>query len=113
MSVTATNMRCLQVQMLRPRGETVVSSVHGCRALVMPVVLFLVLAVQLWLRVESISKGYEVEELRRVALRNDTELRELRLEYALLVRPGELAERARIKLGMTDLAPQRVRKLAQ
>lgn len=75
--------------------------------------LFIVLALQLWVRISTIEKGYELEKLRETALKNDVRLRQLRLELAYTARPAELIKRANHELGFVALAPQRIRKLVR
>ena len=79
----------------------------------MPLALFFVLLMQLWVRVNIISLGYELEALRASALKNDSELRRKRLELAYMTRPDLLRKRALSELGMVPLAPQRVRWLGK
>lgn len=78
---------------------------------VAPVSLFCTLLFQLSIRVSLIEHSYTLETLRERALKSDGRLRELRLEHALVTRPGSLREEAARRLGMEPLMPQRIRKL--
>jgi hypothetical protein len=113
MSTTAIQLQCLQTQCLGPRTEDRVSKRPVSRQLLPALFLFIVLVAQLWIRIAFISKGYQLEELRRKALHSDVQLREQRLEYALLTRPATLSQSAREKLGMVQLEPQRIRKFGE
>jgi hypothetical protein len=110
MSTTAMHLQCLQTQCLGPRAAEDASKRSVSRQLLPALFLFIVLVAQLWIRIAFISKGYQLEELRRKALHSDVQLREQRLEYALLTRPAALSQVAREKLGMVQLEPQRIRK---
>lgn len=74
--------------------------------------LFVVLAIQLGLRIYITERGYEIERMRMIALSNDTELRELDLAYALKTRPNELAKLAKTRLEMEPLTPSQIRKVS-
>lgn len=81
--------------------------------LVAGTLLFLALSLQLWIRVVTIEKGYQLELIREAALKNDGRLRQKRLELAYAARPNELSKLATAGLGMEPLPPQRVRKVTQ
>ncbi len=78
---------------------------------VAPVFLFCTLLFQLSIRVSLIEHSYSLETLRERALKSDGRLRELRLEHALVTRPGILRDEATKRLHMAPLLPQRIRKL--
>ena len=113
MSATAIHVQSLQSQYLAARLAEESPRPARLRDFLFPLALFAVLAVQLWVRVAFIGKGYKLEELRHKALQSDAVLREKRLEYAFLTRPAELAHAARTKSGMVELEPQRVRKIQE
>ena len=79
--------------------------------LIAPLLLFFTLLLQLWVRVEIVERGYRLETLRESALKQDTSLRQLRLELAYVSRPKSLTDQAGQKLGLNPLCPQRVRRL--
>lgn len=81
------------------------------RQLLPPLLLFFALVFQLSVRLTAIEGGYELERLRRSALKNDARLRELRLSYACLERPDALAQQAKDLLKMVAVTPQRIRRL--
>ena len=78
---------------------------------VAPVFLFCTLLFQLSIRVSLIEHSYSLESLRERALKSDGRLRELRLEHALVTRPGMLRDEAVKRLRMAPLMPQRIRKV--
>ena len=86
---------------------------HTFSKYIVPLTLFVVLLLQLWVRVNIIQSGYELEALRSNALKNDAYLRHKRLELAYLARPDVLRKRAAIELKMVPLAPQRVRWISR
>ena len=75
-------------------------------------VFFLVLGFQLFLRVMITQQSYNIESTRKLALKNDEELRSLKLAYNYYKSPIELAKNAQNKLGMEQAAATRFIKLA-
>ena len=75
-------------------------------------ILFLCLLFQLWARLAIIEASYHLEETRASALKNDVLFRELQARYAASSAPAALSERAKVKLGMTALPPQRMRRIS-
>jgi len=67
--------------------------------------LFTALLVQLVVRIEVTQKTYSIEKVRQNALQNDMELRDLKLNYAWLTSPGQIARRASETLGMVSTDP--------
>jgi len=72
-------------------------------------VLFLLVA-KIYIKAMIIGEGYKIEEIRKVALAKDTELRALRLQYASVSRPDVLSQRART-LGLRPALPQQLRRI--
>ena len=72
--------------------------------------LFVALVSQLWVRLMIVQRGYELEGVRKAALENDGELRQLKAEYALLSRPVRIQEKA-VELGLLQTPSQRIRRL--
>lgn len=115
MSVAASRLVCLHTQYVKKERL-------GCTAapvpskpllpLFPPLFLFAALLLQLWFRLSFIERGYELEELRRSALQNDSLLRQKKLEFAFLSRPASIIEDARERLQMTETEPQRLRKIS-
>lgn len=75
------------------------------------VLLFLVLLLQLWVRIENISVRYDLERERSVSLKLDSELRQLRLDYAYVTRHNYLKDKAFDQLALAPRAPSEVRIL--
>ena len=73
--------------------------------------LFLVLLLQIWIRVEIIQAGYRLEEVRTAALKQDAQLRELKFEYAAKASPSVVRDRAQKELGLRPMLPQAIRKV--
>lgn len=75
-------------------------------------VLLIVLATgtEVWVRIETLHAGYQLEELRTVALRNDAHLRDLKSEYAKLASPQTIEARAK-QLGFVRTTPQQIRRI--
>ncbi len=110
MSASAVYVQCLQGQRMRARRDFAPRMLHA-RDMLLPMGLFVVLVLQLWVRMSFVGQGYRLEELRQKALNNDARLREQRLEYAMLTRPDGLRKQARNQLQMIVLEPQNVRKI--
>lgn len=81
------------------------------RELAAAIFLFVTLLGQLVIRLELIEKRYELGELRAEALKRDSELRQLRFQYAELTRPSISELRAEVDLSMTPTTPQQLRKI--
>lgn len=79
--------------------------------LVVATALFVVLAAQLWIRLEIVGRGYELEELRAEIVETDARYRGLAVEYEGLVTPDKLKQRAERELGLRALEPARVRRM--
>jgi len=75
-------------------------------------VFFLVLGFQLSLRVMITQQSYNIESTRKLALKNDEELRSLKLAYNYYKSPVELTKNAQNKLGMGQAAATRFVKLS-
>ena len=73
---------------------------------------FLVLGFQLSLRVMITQQSYNIESTRKLALKNDEELRSLKLAYNYYKSPVELTKNAQNKLGMGQAAATRFVKLS-
>lgn len=76
-----------------------------------PLLLFIVLTAQLFVRLTIVHRSYELQRVRSEALRNDAELRGLRLELATLTSPSVIAERAGKELELRPVSPQRIRRV--
>ena len=110
MATSAAQMNSLTHQMVATRYARAASRTDK-KMLYPPLFLFIGLVLQLWVRISTIDRGFEIEQLRKAALENDTRLRNLRLEYALATSPAALTEYAETKLSMVTLPPQRMRKV--
>lgn len=118
MSTFAAEIDLLHEQFVQPRrlakpkrGRAKENKKLRMRHFFAPMLLFVVLVIQLSVRICILEKGYRLEELRRETLQNDAHLRQRRLDYAFMSRPTNLARSAERRLGMTNLTPQQIRKL--
>jgi cell division protein FtsL len=75
------------------------------RMLLLGAVLIALCMTQVWLQLQVVRIGYELQAARQMAQRLDQEHRELQAELAMLRDPAQLAEVARTRLGLVD--PQR------
>jgi hypothetical protein len=87
---------------------------RGCRTgkCLAALFLFVALSVQLWVRISIVSKSYDLERLRSEALQADSELRELRVVYAVQAQPTSVLNRSRVSLGLEPPQPQQLRRVA-
>lgn len=104
------NRESLTQQFVAPRDTTYRERFHR-REIAAAIFLFVTLLVQLVIRLELIGRRYELGELRAEALKHDSELRELRFEYAALTQPSKLEARAAGELSMMPTVPQQLRKI--
>lgn len=82
------------------------------RDLAAPLFLFFTLLLQIWFRVEIVSKGYELQVQREKALRQDSELRQLNLDLAVLTHSKNLGEEA-AKLGLSAPVAKQIREIKE
>lgn len=101
---------CLDNQVVPVREK--VSSRRPLATYLASVFLFVALCCQLCVRVSITQKGYELERLRSSVERNRAQLARLELEHAQILRPQELMRRAQLELGMVELSPVNVRRIA-
>lgn len=111
MASTTAHVSCLTNQLVRNRTIQRTAAVRR-RQLIPPAFLFVAMLIQLFVRTSSVGAGYKLERMRGDALENDLKLRKLKLEFAMSTRPASLRDRATTELGMGQLTPQRVRRLA-
>lgn len=104
-----TTIACLQNQAIDRRRLSLSTGPVSLNVALL-VMLFVVLCCQLVIRLEIIERGYAIERLRPVVVKNDGRLRELRFEYARLTRPATLLERSRAELGFAETTPERIRR---
>lgn len=74
-------------------------------------ILFVVLFFLLWVRIENVSIHYNLESERSKSLNLDSQLRQLRLDYAYLTRHNYLKEKAREELALVSRNPEDLRIL--
>lgn len=77
-----------------------------------PLFLFVTLLLQIWFRIEIVSKSYNLESIREEALRNDSELRQLNLELAVITHSKKLEEQA-AKLGLKAPVAKQIREIKE
>lgn len=76
------------------------------------VTLLVVLAVKVWVQVETTELGYALATERQRTVEYDMERRDLELQLSVLYRPDTLAALAQERLGLTFLDPKQARKIA-
>lgn len=109
----------LKEQKLRPRfaGELRARSNRlngpgvGAGELVPALILFSAILFLLWLRIENISLQYDLESQHSRSLELDSQLRQVRLDYAYETRHNYLKEKAESELGLVSRNSQEVRIL--
>lgn len=74
--------------------------------------LFLVLLLQVSVRVVLTERAYKLEEVRASILSSDELLREARLELARVYDPVFIKQQAKERLGMEATPPQRIRRIS-
>lgn len=113
-SVSTFSPTILNNQAVRFRGNSSSIERDQARTRVMApaVTLFIVLCLQLGVRIAIIAQGYQLEAMRNQLLENDKSLRHYRLQYAVKTSPERLAGEARQRLGMIPSRPQQLRKLS-
>ena len=75
-------------------------------------VLFCVLAVRVWVRIDLIETAYEIENLRTATVQLDSHLRETQSQYAAETKPAVVTQRAVSSLQMMPLPLANRRQLA-
>ena len=100
---------CLDYQAVYLRREQKRLSVRS--QIVTGLCLLFVLALKVWVKIESIDLGYQLAREREISVSLDMERRELELQKSLLHRPDSLARMAREKLGLVALDPQQTERL--
>lgn len=96
--------------LVRPAGDPrrllrMVRSRLVRRMVLLGVVLVALCMTQVWLQLQVVRIGYELQAAQQMSQRLDQEHRELQAELAMLRDPKALAEVARTRLGLVD--PQR------
>lgn len=76
-------------------------------------VVFLALALMLKVFISnSVTQlGYRLSEVKKERIELDLQRRELELQLSVLLRPDQLAQRAKQKLGLTGLDPSQARRI--
>ena len=67
--------------------------------------LFVALAVKVWIKLEVTDIGYKLAEARNTAIEQDMNRRDLELQLSILKRPDNLASMASERLGLKALNP--------
>lgn len=75
------------------------------------IILFSSILFLLWLRIENISLQYDLESEHSRSLELDSQLRQVRLDYAYATRHNYLKEKAESELGLVSRNSQEVRIL--
>jgi hypothetical protein len=73
--------------------------------------LFLILLTKLFVRVSIVETSYKIENVRKELLAEDTKLRELRVNKAMVANPRQLVKLAQEKIAMQPILPQQIRKI--
>ncbi len=77
-----------------------------------PLFLFITLLLQIWFKIEIVSKSYQLEAIREEALKNDSQLRQLNLELAVVTHSKKLGEEA-AKLGFVAPVAKQIREIKE
>lgn len=75
------------------------------------VLLFVALAVKVWIKIECTEYGYQLARIRKETVALDMERRELELHYSVLLKPDNLVMRSKKQLGLGPLNPQQAKKV--
>ncbi len=81
--------------------------------LVLPILLFVVLLAQVWVRITILNSSYELEQMRQTVLHNDERLRATRLSWSMKSSPSAVKQRAKKTLNMIPLTPQFIRSIPE
>ena len=74
-------------------------------------ILFIALAVKVWITIECTEQGYAFARARQEAVELDMERRELELHYSVLLKPDNLLMRAHKQLGLQPLNPAQAKRI--
>lgn len=77
-----------------------------------PLFLFVTLLLQIWFRIDIVSKSYNLEAIREKALKNDSALRQLNMELAVITHSKKLGEEA-AKLGLLAPVAKQIREIKE
>lgn len=75
------------------------------------VLLFVALAIKVWIKIECTEYGYKLARMRKETVSLDMERRELELHYSVLLKPDNLIMRSKKQLGLGPLNPQQAQKI--
>ncbi|MBN8548986.1 MAG: hypothetical protein J0M12_06700 [Deltaproteobacteria bacterium] len=100
---------CLDYQAVYCRRSNVAISVKT--QLVAAVLLLLALSSKVWIKIESTDLGYRLAKERQVTIDLDMQRRELELARSVLLRPDNLANMTKSRLGLGLLRPEQARKV--
>lgn len=73
--------------------------------------LLAVLALKVWLRIESTNSGYTLAKAKQLTVDLDMQRRELELHLSVLERADNLTSRAKKDLGLGVLDPKQAKKI--
>lgn len=73
--------------------------------------LFCILLFKLYIRLNLLELGYQIEETRQAILLEDSNLREMKVMNAKKLSARSLTELAQSRLGLSPSIPQQIRKL--
>ncbi len=81
--------------------------------LFLPVLLFIVLLAQVWVRITILNSSYELEQIRQTLVSNDERLRAVRLDWSMKSSPNAIRIQAKRNLNMIPLTPQFIRTISE
>ncbi len=104
------NAVCLNYQSVYCSKQESVNSFSAI--IVSATILFLALCMKIWMTISSTSLGYQLAEEREKTIALDMQRREYELQLSVLLRPDNLAERAKNVLGLKALRPEQAAKIS-
>ena len=100
---------CLDYQAVSYPRKSIVISVKV--QVFFAVLLLASLVSKVWIQICTTDLGYQLAKERQAAVNIDMERRELELELSVLMRPDNLSELAKKRIGLAQLNPNQARKI--
>jgi hypothetical protein len=107
--IRARHTREIQSRVIKSPGKITSSSISGNVLFVG--LVFVLLLVKLFIRLEILEMSYQIESTRNEILSEDSLYRELKARRAIEANPRTLIKEAERKLGLTRTMPQQIRKI--
>ena len=79
--------------------------------IILGLLLFVALAVKVWIKLEVTDIGYKLAAETSTAIEFDMERRDLELQLSVIKRPDNLTRMAEERLGLKELNPEQARKI--